>query len=354
MARQADRMVVVEAVGGGVLEVGSRPLPEPGAGEARVRVAFSGVNHLDRMIAEETLPAPLPLPRIPGGEVSGYVEAVGPGVDGALSGAPVAIAPYLFCGRCEPCLNGRETLCRHGDILGLGRDGGYAEAVVVPAANLVALPPGMDLATAAALPLAAATAHHMLSDRAALAAGEWLLVVGVGGGVASAALRLGRIMGGRVIAASRSERKLERAKADGAEATVLLADEGRGLSRAVRSITGGSGADVVLDPLGSLYWQEDIASLARGGRLVTCGAYAGREGSTDIWLTFAKELSLLGSYGAARRNVRSVIDLAARGVLEPAIADRLPLRAAAEAHERLRRADVYGKLILEAPGDAEV
>lgn len=350
MSGTAVTMAAVTAVGRGELRVGPRPLPDPGAGEVRVRVAFCGVNHLDRMVAEETLPAPAALPRIPGGEVSGTVEAVGGGVDPALRGARVVVAPYLFCGRCEACLDGRETLCRHGDILGLGRDGGYAEAVVVPAANLVPVPPALDLATAAALPLAAATAHHMLTDRAAPRAGEWLLVVGVGGGVASAALRLGCLMGARLIAASRSAEKLDRARADGAEATVRLEDGGRGLARAVRAITGGHGADVVLDPLGGLYWREDVAALARGGRLVTCGAYAAREGHTDIWLTFAKELSLLGSYGGARRNVAAVVDLAARGAFRPAVADRLPLASAAAAHERLRRADVYGKLLLEPTG----
>ena len=343
-------MCVVEAVGGGALRLSRRPLPEPGPGEARLRVAFCGVNHLDRMIAEESLPAPVTLPRVPGGEVAGVVDAIGAGVDRTLAGSRAVVAPYLFCGRCEPCLAGRESLCRTGDILGLGRDGGYAEAVLVPAANLLPVPAGLPLETAAALPLAAATAHHMLADRAHLQLGEWLLVVGVGGGVASAGLRLGRLMGARTIAASRSEAKLERARADGAEAAVPLAQDGAGLAKAVRAITGGAGADVVLDPLGSVYWRQDIASLARAGRLVTCGAYSGREGATDIWLTFAKELSLLGAYGATRANVRAVLELAARGAFAPAIAERLPLADAERALERLRRADVYGKLLLEVAG----
>lgn len=345
-------MRVVEAIGGGVLRTGRRPVPEPGPGEVRLRVAWCGVNHLDRMIAEETLPAPVSLPRVPGGEVSGVVEAVGAGVDRALLGSRAVVAPYLFCGGCESCRTGRESLCRTGDIVGLGRDGGYAEALVVPAVNVLVLPPGLDLATAAALPLAAATAHHMLADRARIAAGEWLVVIGVGGGVGSAALRLGRLMGARTIAASRSEAKLERARADGAEATVLLAEGGTGLAKAVRSRTGGAGADVVLDPLGSLYWREDVASLARGGRLVTCGAYAGRDGATDLWLTFAKELSLLGAYGASRANVHAVVEMAARGAFTAAIADRLDLAAAAEAHARLRRGEVYGKLLLEVADPA--
>jgi NADPH:quinone reductase-like Zn-dependent oxidoreductase len=114
----------------------------------------------------------------------------------------------------------------------------------------------------------------------------------------------------------------------------------------VRAITGGHGADVVLDPLGGLYWREDVAALARGGRLVTCGAYAGREAPTDVWLTFAKELSLLGAYGASRADVRAVLALAARSVFRPALADRLPLAWAEEAHARLRRGEVYGKLLL--------
>lgn len=348
-----ETIEVIEAVGGGDLRRVVRALPEPGAGEVRLRVAWVGVNHLDRMIAEETLPAPVALPRVPGGEVSGIVEALGAGVDASLLGQRAVIAPYLFCGRCDRCAAGRETVCRRGDILGLGVDGGYADAVLAPATNVVRVPDGVPLDVAAALPLAAATAHHMLFDRARLGLGEWVLIVGVGGGVASAALRLARLAGARVIAASRSEAKLARAREDGAEVVVRLEEDGRGLGRAVRSATEGRGADVVVDPLGALYWREDVQSLGRGGRLVTCGAYAGRDGVTDIWLTFAKELSLLGAYGAARADVLSVLDLAARGVFEPVIADRLPLGRASEAHARLRRAEVYGKLLLCPPHGAE-
>ncbi|MCL6596665.1 MAG: alcohol dehydrogenase catalytic domain-containing protein [Firmicutes bacterium] len=326
-----------------------RPVPVPGPGEVRVRVAYCGVNHLDRMIAEGTLPTDVALPRVPGGEVAGTVDAVGEGVAEVAVGDAVVIAPYLFCGRCDSCRAGRETLCRRGDILGLGRDGGYAEYVVAPAANALPIPPSLPLDVAAALPLAAATALHMLVDRARLRVGEWVLVMGVGGGVASAALRLANLMGARVIAASRSEAKLRQAERDGAAAVVAVTPPGTDLPRTVRRITGGAGADVVVDPLGGAYWAADLASLARGGRLVTCGAFAGREGGTDIWLTFAKELEILGSYGASRRNVAEVVALAARGAFRPAVADRLPLADAAEAHARLRRGEVYGKILL-SPG----
>jgi len=339
-------MRVVEVPEGGGLRAGERPEPEPAVGQVRVRVAACGVNHLDRMIAEGTLPGPAPRPRVPGGEVAGWVDAVGGGVDAALVGRAVAVAPYLFCGRCEMCLGGRETICRSGDILGLGCDGGYAEAVVVPAQNLVPLPAGLDPQVAAALPLAAATAHHMLVDRAGLRPGESVLVVGVGGGVASAGLRLARLMGARVIAASRAPDKLARAQADGAEATVTLGDPDSSVARQVRALTGGAGVDVVFDPLGSVYWADDLQALARGGRLVTCGAYGERAATTDVWLTFAKELSLLGSYGASRRNVAELVALTAAGAFTPAIAGRLPLAEAAEAHRRLRAGEVYGKLLL--------
>lgn len=321
--------------------------PDPGPGEVRVRVAFCGVNHLDRMIVEETLPAPVARPHIPGGEVSGTVDAIGEGVSDIAVGTPVVVAPYLFCGVCESCRRGRETLCRRGDILGLGSQGGYADAVCVPARSVLPVPEGMGLDTAAALPLAAATAHHMLVERARLHPGEWILVMGAGGGVASAGLRLAHRMGARVIAASRSQAKLDKARADGAEATLLVEPPAPDLGKAVRKITAGAGADVVLDPLGSAYWRADLQSLARGGRLVTCGAFAGAAGDTDIWLTFAKELSILGSYGASRADVAAMLSLAQADVFVPAIADRLPLERAGEAHERLRRGEVYGKILLQ-------
>jgi NADPH:quinone reductase-like Zn-dependent oxidoreductase len=348
VATMAIEMAAVEVVAGPPrgLSSGRRPRPEPGVGQARVRVAFCGVNHLDRMIAEGTLPGAVSLPRVPGGEVAGTVEALGPNTDGPPVGTAVVVAPYLFCGRCEMCRAGRETLCRRGDILGLGVDGGYAEAVVAPVQNLLPVPPGMPLDVAAALPLAAATAWHMLVERAHLRPGEWVLVVGAGGGVASAAIGLARALGARVIAASRSETKRRRAEAEGAEASIAVQPPGDGMAKAVRELTAGAGADVVVDPLGSAYWREDIRSLARGGRLVTCGTFAGREGVTDIWTTFAKELELLGSYGASRRDVADVLALTARGAYRPPIADRLPLTEVAEAHARLARGEVYGKLLL--------
>lgn len=329
---------------------GLRPIvrerPSPGPGEVRVAVAFCGVNHLDRMIVEGTLPGGAPRPRVPGAEVSGTIEAVGAGVTALSEGQAVVVAPYLFCGLCESCRRGRETLCRRGDILGLGTDGGYAQAVVVAAANVLPVPAGLALETAAALPLAAATAFHMLAERARVRAGEWVLILGVGGGVASAGLRLARLMGARVIAASRSPAKLERADADGADHTLLVEPPAADLAKRVRALTGGAGADVVFDPLGSAYWRADVASLARGGRLVTCGALAGAMGETDIWLTFAKELELLGSYGASRADVAAVMSLAAAGRFAPAVADCLPLSMAQEAHDRLRRSEVYGKILL--------
>jgi 2-desacetyl-2-hydroxyethyl bacteriochlorophyllide A dehydrogenase len=348
------RAAVVRPPQGWALE--RLPVPKPLPGQVRIRVAYCGVNHLDRMIAEGTLPSGAPTPAIPGSEVSGVVDEVGEAVADLDPGTPVVVAPYLFCGSCAVCRQGRETVCPQGTIVGLGTPGGYAEYVVVPRANVIPVPQGMSLRTAAALPLAAATAYRMLFTQAQLKPGEWVLVVGAGGGVASAALRLARLAGARVLAVTHSPGKVERARADGALKVFLADPPAPELATLVRQATGGHGADVVVDPLGSGYLDAGLRSLARGGRWVTCGTYTGMQASVNLWHLFAKELRLLGSYGADRGEVERVLELAASGGYVPPVDRVLTLEEVEEAHQALRASQVYGKILLDlgAPRQEDV
>ena len=181
----------------GRFELKELPDPRPGPGEAVVRVAACGLNHLDLWLEADGLPITPRLPRTPGGEVAGTVTALGAGVTGWTAGNRVAVQSNLFCGECEFCRRGEESLCLQGELLGVQRDGGFATHCVVPARALVRLPDAVDFTTSAALTLAGSTAMHMLTDRAAVRPGDRVLVIGGAGGVGSAAIQIARGLGGR-------------------------------------------------------------------------------------------------------------------------------------------------------------
>jgi len=286
----------------------------------------------------------VPLPHISGSEVAGEIARIGAEVGSLSVGQAVAIVPYLSCGRCEYCLTGKETICLRGDILGLMSQGGYAEYVKAPASHVIPLPPGLSYDEAAAMTLSTLTAWHMLVSRAQVRAGEDVLVLAAGSGVGSAAIQIAKLCGARVIATASSEEKLQKARALGADETINYLEQD--LLQEVRRITSKRGVDIVVEHVGSQTWEKSIACLGRGGRLVTCGATTGREGVVDIWALFAKEITILGSYGGTRGELAQVLSLTARGKLRPTIDRVLPLAAAAEAQQVLEERRQFGKIIL--------
>ena len=175
------------------------PAPQPGPDEVVVRVRACGLNRLDLWLEEAGLPMPLALPRTPGGEIAGEVLVPGAQVRGWPPGERVAVQSNLFCGDCEDCRAGDESLCRHSQMLGVQRDGGFAEQVVVPARAMVRLTEGVDFETSDALTLAGSTAMHMLTQRTQVPVGAWVLVIGAASGVGSAAIQIAKQLGARVI-----------------------------------------------------------------------------------------------------------------------------------------------------------
>ncbi len=330
-----------------VLRIREVPDPTPGPGEVLVRVAACGVNRLDLWIRTGSLARKPALPHIMGSEVSGVVEALGPGVVGVSVGERVAVAPYLFCGRCEYCLDGRETVCLKSDILGLNSQGGYAELVSVPVSNVVPLPEGVQFEEAAALTLAAPTAWRMLTDRVRVQPGQWVLVQAAGSGVGSAAVQIAKRFGARVIATAGTDEKLEKARQLGADEVINYSTAD--VVQEVRRITGKRGVDVVVEHVGAATWEKSLASLARRGKVVTCGATTGSEASINLWTLFAKENAIIGSYGATRGEVATVLGLAAQGQLKPVIDAVLPFKHVTEAHRRLEDRRQFGKIVLEFP-----
>ena len=323
------------------------PDPVPAANEVIVRVRACGLNRLDLWMEEEALPIPVQLPRIPGSEISGEVLSTDSGVSDWRPGDRVAVQSNLFCGHCEFCARGEESLCLHGQLLGVDRDGGFAEQVAVPALALVRLPAQVDFATSAALTLSGSTAMHMLTQRASVRPGDWVLAMGGASGVGSIAIQIARQLGARVISTGSSEAKRQYALSLGAGHAVDSTQPD--WPSRVREITGKRGVDVVVEHIGGEVLQQCFTCLARGGTIVTCGATAGRELRLNLWPFFVKEQKLVGSYGRSRKDIQAVLEWAAQGRIKPAIAQIFPLEQAASAFAALRGRQVMGKVLVE-PG----
>jgi NADPH:quinone reductase-like Zn-dependent oxidoreductase len=318
--------------------------PVAGPLEAVVAVEACGVNRLDLWLEQGGLPMTVQLPRTPGGEIAGRVAAVGRDVRGWHVGERVAVQSNLFCGRCEFCARGDESLCLHGELLGVHRDGGFAERVLVPAAALVPLPDAVDAIGAAALTLAGSTAMHMLTNRAQVAPGAWVLVLAGASGVGSAAIQIAARLGARVISTGSSDAKRRLAQSLGAEAVFDTGDPE--WPAKVRALTGKRGVDLMIEHVGGSVLEQAFACLARGGTIVTCGATAGRIVSMDLWPFFVKQQTLVGSYGRSRADIEATLAWAADGRLRPVVDRVYSLEQIPEALARLRGLEALGKLIV--------
>ncbi|HGY92746.1 MAG TPA: alcohol dehydrogenase [Planctomycetes bacterium] len=340
------KAVWVSAHGGpNVLEVVDRPRPEPGPGEVRVRVRAAALNHLDLWVRRGVEGHRFPLPLITGCDGAGEVDALGEGVLAIREGQRVAIAPGISCGVCTACCSGRQNLCRFYGIFGETRDGTDAEWICIPEQNALPMPDDMSFVDAAATPLVFLTAWHMLKNRCALQPGETVLVHAAGSGVSMAAIQIARLLGARVFATASRPEKLEKALELGAEMAINYAE--KDFTRAVRDVTSKRGVDVVVDHVGAENISKSLRCLAKGGRVVTCGATAGPKLESDLRLIFFKSLSLLGSTMGGLGDMRDVWDLVAAGRMHPVVAEVMPLEEVRRAHELLESRAVFGKVVLE-------
>jgi NADPH:quinone reductase-like Zn-dependent oxidoreductase len=339
------KAVVFERCGGPqVLELRDVPDPRPKTGEVVLRVRACGINHLDLWV-RGGLPGLEPeMPHILGNDVVGEVLEVGDGVASPRIGERVWVHPTLSCGACAACVAGEDNLCRHYDVLGRRRNGGYAERVAVPAMNCLSYPDPLPWEQAAAMPLVFLTAWHMLVGRARLAAGEDCLVIGAGSGVGSAAIQVAKLLGARVIATAGSAAKLEGARSLGADATI---DHSRqDIAAEARALTGKKGVEVVFEHVGGRVFEAGVAALAKNGRLVTCGATIGGKVALDVNVLFGRHLALYGSWMGTRSESVAVVEHARAGRLRPVVDSVLPLAEARRAHERIEARQQFGKLVL--------
>jgi NADPH:quinone reductase-like Zn-dependent oxidoreductase len=330
--------------GASVLRYEDAPDPEVRAGEVLVRVRACALNHLDLWERRGLERVIFPMPHISGSDVAG--EVVESSIAAIPPGLRVMLQPGLSCGRCAMCLSGRDNECDDYEVLGYRyHAGGYAELVKVPAQNVVPIPDTIGFVEAAAFPLTFLTAWHMLITRARLMRGEDVLVLAAGSGVGQAAIQIAVMHGARVFATAGSDEKLERARALGASHTInhRTAD----IAVEVARLTNKRGVDVVIEHVGQATWARSVRALARGGRLVTCGATTGADGALNLQALFAKQLSIYGSYMGTKGELLRAARFFFAGRLEPVIDRTFPLASAADAQERLERSGQFGKIVLE-------
>lgn len=321
------------------------PSPRPGPGQALVRLRAAALNHRDLRIRRGDQQQPLPL--VLGADGAGVVAELGPGVAGVRVGDEVLINPGLSDDVCDSCRRGRHSLCDRFRILGGPEDGTYAQEVVVPAANLHPRPAHLSWEEAAALPLAALTAWRLLFTRAGLRPGETVLILGIGGGVATFALQFARLAGAAVLVTSRSDEKLERARALGAEAGINYTRQD--WVKEVLALTGGRGVDVVFETVGMATWRGSLEVVARGGRIAICGATTGGDLSTNLSAILRRQISIVVSYMGDKGEFVDMLRLVERDRVRPLVDRVFPLARAAEAHAYLEAAAQMGKVVLAIP-----
>lgn len=335
-----------------VVRVGDLPDPEPGPGQVRIRVVAAALNHLDLWTRRGIPGLELSMPHVLGADGAGVVDAVGPGVGAWKPGDEVYLQPGLFCGTCEFCLQGEESLCIRYRLLGEHVDGTLAELLVVPQENVYRKPRGLDWIAAAAFPLAYQTAWRLVITRGELRAGETVLIHGVGGGVASAALQIALYAGALTYVTSSTREKLDRAIDLGADVAIDYTTED--VPARIRELTGKRGVDLVVDNVGEATWGASIECVRRGGRIVTCGATTGNRAATPINRVYWKQISIHGSTMSNRREFATVAHLVAGERFEPIVDRVFPLEEAPAALARMEEAEQFGKIVLTTPAFDEI
>ncbi len=306
--------------------------PEPAAGEILVELRAAGLNHLDVWV-RKGLPS-VPKPRILGADGAGLVAALGDGVEGFDVGDRIVLNPGI-------AHDGRIT------VVGEHTDGTYCELKALPATQLYRLDDSLSFEQGAAFPLVFETAHRMLVTKAAIRAGEWVLIWGIGGGVALAAFEVSRALGARTIVTSSSAEKLERARALGADVALNHAEDD--VVAAVREATGGHGADVVVETVGEATWERSLGAAAQEGRVVVCGATSGHSPPARLYRLWWKQLTIYGSTMGMPSDFEAAYELIRAGRARIHLDSVFSLAEAAKAHEHLESGSQFGKVVLAIP-----
>ena len=340
------RAITIQRQGSPVLPnvavVTDHPEPAVGPGEVLVRTEAAALNHLDLWVGRGLPGIDIRYPAISGSDGAGVVESVGAGVDPAWVGQRVLLNAAVP--KPDPARPGLRPTPADIFMIGEHGPGCLAEKFVAPVANVLEIGDA-DPVQAAAFGLTHLTAWRMMVTQADLRAGMVVLITGIGGGVALAALAIARHFGCETIVTSRHQSKLDRARALGADHTVL--DEGADWSREVRQITGRRGVDLCVDSVGKSIHGSCIKSLARGGTYATCGATTGPDATTDLTRIFWNQLRIVGSTMGDMREFREVVSLFRSGAIKPTIDQVFAPSAGRDAFARLEAGEQFGKLVVD-------
>ena len=318
--------------------------PTPGAGEVLLRVRACGVCYHDVINRRGSLPR-TSVPAILGHEVAGEVIEVGAGVRGWAVGDRAATLQRMSCGACPACEAGRTSLCKRDNrFFGEELPGGYAGLMVAPVGGIGRVPEGMAWTVAATVCCTAGTAVHVVRTRGRVRRGETVVITGASGGVGLQAVQLARLDGARVIAVTSSAAKTAALYNAGADEVVVAPD--LEFAGEVRRLTGGDGAQVAIEIVGSATFTQTVKAMAPGGRVVVVGNLESGTIALNPGLVIVKELEILGAYATTAGELETALGLTHAGKLSPYVSDVLPLGDAAKAHARLENREVAGRLVL--------
>jgi NADPH:quinone reductase-like Zn-dependent oxidoreductase len=331
-----------------VLSYSDFPDPSPTPDQILVEIKAVALNHLDLFVRKGVPGLKLKMPHILGSDISGVIADTGENVSSKFEiGQRIVIDPSVSCNTCEFCIRGEESLCPQYQIIGEHIRGGYAQFISVNEENIVPVPDSvnLDFEETAAVPLTFMTAWRLMITKARIRPGDDILIIGIGGGVALAAMQIAKIAGARVFVTSSSNEKLEKAQTLGADGTINYIETPE-FQKEVFQMTDGRGVDTVFDSVGEATWDTSLRCLRKGGRLVTCGATSGPNAVTNVNRVFWRQLEILGSTMASRAELRDVLKLVWTGKLKPVIDRVIPLEHAKKAHEALEHGEQFGKIVL--------
>jgi NADPH:quinone reductase-like Zn-dependent oxidoreductase len=328
-----------------VLQYEDAPDPIRKEDQVLIRVKACALNRLDIWERQGPPRVNVKFPHISGSDISGVVEEAPANEADVAKGTEVIVNPGLGCGHCDKCLTGKDNQCRHYGIIGNEVDGGYAELISVPRRNVIAKPERMDFAQAASVPLVFLTAYHMLVTKARVIAGDTVLVLGAGSGVGVAAIQIAKAHGANVVTTAGADWKLKKAVELGAD--YIVNHNTQDIVQEVKKYTEGRGVDIVVEHVGKVTWERSIRSVAKGGRIVTCGATTGFDAVTDLRYLYSKEIAIYGSYMGGSGELFRVLELFKQRRLRPVVDREYPLAEAGEAQARMERGEHFGKLVLK-------
>ena len=318
------------------------PEPELSVNQVLVDIKATSLNHLDIWVRKGIPGVPLPL--ITGSDAAGIISEVGDGVKKSRIGEKVMIQPLIFCGKCASCNKGKENLCKSMGIMGENCQGVNAERIIVEESQAIPFPDQLSFEAAASFALVAQTSFQMLVRRANLQAGEFVLIWGASSGVGSMGIQIAKVKGATVIAISGTNEKCEKAGLLGADH--ILNYKTDDIFSEVKSLTNGKGIDVVFEHVGQETWNISMKSLARGGRVVTCGATTGFKANLNLTHLFFKQQSILGSTMGSKSSFEGALTLLNEGKIKPVIDRIFPISEIQSAHEYLESSMQFGKVVL--------